>query len=325
MLAAIIWLIVFGISLTALVKGADWLLRSAERVGLASGLSPFVVGIIIVGAGTSFPELVSSVAAVWKGASEIVAANAIGSNVANILLVVGTSAVVGRRLVVEKDLINLDLPLLAISTVLFLGIVYDGYVSFIEALLLLAGYGIYLAYTISYKDQKDEDRLLPALESRRRKRRRSRRPKLVPRDFIMLVAGTTGLLLGAKYMIDAVVSLSEIFAIGAGAIAIIAVAIGTSLPELIVSLKAAHANKSELALGNIFGSNAFNMLVVVGLPGVLGRLELDEKTLTVGLPTMLLATFLFVVSGISRRIHIWEGGLYLLLYVLFTGKIFGLF
>lgn len=311
------------VSLVVLVKGADWLLQSAERIGLALGLSPFIVGVVIVGAGTSFPELISSMAAVLKDASEIVAANAVGSNIANILLVVGASAVVGRRLMVEKDLIDLDLPLLAISTVLFLGVVYDGRVSLIESLLLLVGYAIYLAYTITYKDQGDIDRL-PSRATRRGEGVR-KRPKLLTKDFGLLIVGIAGLVLGAKYMIDSVINLSVIFGIGAGAIAIIAVAIGTSLPELLVSVKAAYRKKSELALGNIFGSNAFNILVVVGLPGMLGKLTLDEKTLTIGVPTMLLATFLFVVSGISRKIHVWEGALYLLVYVLFTGKIFGIF
>lgn len=323
MLLALVWIVVFVVSLVALVKGADWLLQSAERIGLTLGLSPFIVGVVIVGAGTSFPELISSIAAVLKDASEIVVANAVGSNIANILLVVGASAVVGRRLAVEKDLIDLDLPMLAISTVLFLGVVYDGRVSLLEALLLLVGYGIYLAYTITFKDQDDMDRL-PSRASRRERGVRAR-PKLSAKDFGLLAVGIVGLVLGAKYMIDSVVALSEILGIGAGAIAIVAVAIGTSLPELLVSIKAAYQKKSELALGNIFGSNAFNILVVVGLPSLLGKLTLDEKTLTIGVPTMLLATFLFVVSGISRKIHVWEGALYLLVYVLFVGKIFNLF
>ena len=112
----IFWIIVFIISLAVLVKGADWLLGSAEKIGLAAGLSPVIVGVVIVGLGTSFPELISSLVAVFKGVTEIVAANAIGSNIANILLVVGISSVVGGRLAVTKNLIDLDLPLLAIST-----------------------------------------------------------------------------------------------------------------------------------------------------------------------------------------------------------------
>src|SRR3989344_1847947 len=112
----IFWIIIFIVSLGALVKGADWLIKSSEKIGLALGLSPFIVGVTIVGVGTSFPELISSFVATMKGVTDVVAANAVGSNIANILLIVGISAIVGRRLVVTKSLIDLDLPLLAIST-----------------------------------------------------------------------------------------------------------------------------------------------------------------------------------------------------------------
>lgn len=117
----VFWIVIFLASLVALVKGADWLLESSEKIGLSLGLSPFIIGVTIVGLGTSFPELISSLFAVFQGITEFVPANAIGSNIANILLVVGVSAVIGGRLVVTKSLIDLDLPLLAISTILFFG------------------------------------------------------------------------------------------------------------------------------------------------------------------------------------------------------------
>jgi cation:H+ antiporter len=110
-----------------------------------------------------------------------------------------------------------------------------------------------------------------------------------------------------------------------GVITITAVAIGTSLPELLVSIKAAMRRQSEIALGNIFGSNIFNVLAVVGLPGIFGTLVIDEKTLTIGLPMMVLTTILFVISGISRRIHVQEGSLYLIIYAIFLAKLFGIF
>jgi cation:H+ antiporter len=115
----VFWIAVFIVSLVALVKSADWLLASSEKIGLSIGLSPFIVGVTIVAFGTSFPELVSSFVAVFQGVSEIVAANAIGSNIANILLVAGIAAIVAKRLSVTKDLIDLDLPLIAISTAIF--------------------------------------------------------------------------------------------------------------------------------------------------------------------------------------------------------------
>ena len=149
---AIIWIIVFIVSLAVLVKSAGWLLSGAERIGLAIGLSPFIVGVTIVGLGTSLPELISSFIAVFEGVPEIVVANAVGSNIANILLVVGLSTVIGRRLVVTKNLIDLDLPLLAIGTTLMIGVAWDREVTFLESVILLITYGVYFAYTILHRD-----------------------------------------------------------------------------------------------------------------------------------------------------------------------------
>src|SRR3989344_4014270 len=329
----IFWIIVFIVSLGVLVKGADWLIASAEKIGLAFGLSPFIVGVTIVGVGTSFPELISSFMAVFKGVPDVVAANAIGSNIANILLVVGISAVIGKRLIVTKSLINLDLPLLAISTVLLLGVVWDKQITFGESVLMLVTYGIYLLYTVLHKDTEDTGEIaefLPARQEREKhiaahKKEEFTRPKLIAKDFVLLAIGILSLILGAKYLIDALVNLSAMLNIATGVIAITAVAVGTSLPELLVSAKAALQKKSEIALGNIFGSNVFNALVVIGLPGLFHVLPVDNQIFTIGVPTMALATLLFVISGISRRIHMWEGAFYLLVYVLFVAKLFNWF
>ncbi len=329
----IFWVVVFIVSLGVLVKGSDWLIASAEKIGLALGLSPFIVGVTIVGVGTSFPELISSFVAVFKDVPDVVAANAIGSNIANILLIVGICAVIGKRLIVTKSLIDLDLPLLAISTVLLLGIVWDKQITFGESILMLVTYGVYLLYTVLHKDTEDTGEVAEFLPSRQERRKHIAvhkkegfiRPELVAKDFILLVVGILGLVFGAKYLIDALVNLSAMLNIATGVIAITAVAVGTSLPELLVSAKAALQKKSEIALGNIFGSNVFNALVVIGLPGLFRVLPMDNQTYTIGVPAMALATLLFVISGISRRIHIWEGALYLSVYVLFVAKLFNWF
>jgi cation:H+ antiporter len=329
----IVWIIIFVVSLAVLVKGADWLIASAGKIGLALGLSPFIVGVTIVGLGTSLPELISSLVAVFKGVTDVVAANAIGSNIANILLVVGFSAVIGKQLLVTKSLIDLDLPLLAIATVLLLGVLWDQQITFGESLLMLIAYGTYLLYTVLHKDTEDANEISEVLRSRQErkkhisahKKEKFARPNVVVKDFILLIAGIIGLVLGAKYLIDALVNLSTMLNIATGVIAITAVAIGTSLPELVVSAKAAFHKKSEVALGNIFGSNVFNALVVVGLPGLFKTLTVDNQTFAIGIPVMALATLLFVISGISRRIHMWEGIFYLSVYVLFVAKLFNWF
>lgn len=308
----IIWILVFLASLVLLIKSADWLLHSSEKIGLAIGLSPFIVGVTIVALGTSLPELISSMVAVFQGVSEIVVANVVGSNIANILLVVGVSVVLGKRLTVSKDLIDLDLPLLALATSIFLIVAWDGEVGIIESIILLVTYGIYLLFTILYKEGSDNVEVID-------------KPKITAMDITLLFVGVIGLSIGAKYLVDSIINLSEILKIGAGVITITAVALGTSLPELIVSAKAALNSRSEVALGNVFGSNIFNVLAVVGIPGIFGNLNIDSETIFIGFPFLILATSLFIVSGISKRIHIQEGVLYLIIYLLFTVKLFGLF
>jgi cation:H+ antiporter len=328
-MSILFWSVIFVVSLFALIKGADWLIISAEKIGYSFGLSPFIVGVTIVGMGTSFPELFSSLVATLKGVTDVAVANSVGSNIANILLVVGFSAVFARQLIIKKNLIDLDLPLLAIGTGILLVVLWDKQVTLGESILMLATYGIYLLYTVLHKepislDDEDEGNIQTE-ESAKIIEDKIVRPKLVFKDFLLLVIGILGLVFGAKYLVDSLIVLSSFLNISTGLIAITAVAVGTSLPELLVSIKAALQKKSEVALGNIFGSNLFNALVVVGFSGLFRPLTVDNQTYLIGLPIMALATILFIFSGISRRIHIWEGAFYLSLYILFIAKLFNFF
>ncbi len=332
-MAVLFWIIIFIVSLAILVKSADWFVESSEKIGLALKISPFIIGVTIVAIGTSFPELISSIFAVLKGNSEIVTANIIGSNLANILLIIGFSAVVAGRLIVKRSLIDLDAPLLAVITFLFLFIMWDGKIVFGEGILLILAFLIYLFYTIF---QRREEEITPEIievlpsrvERRRKKMEKAGKIKGVEinfKVFLFLILGMGGLIIGAYYTIESVVKLSEILKISTSLIAITAVAIGTSLPELVVSIRAALKKKYEIALGNVFGSNVFNILLVGGIPALIHPLVVDKITFGIGLPFLFAATLLFVISGISRRIHIWEGLMYLLLYILFIIKLTGLF
>jgi cation:H+ antiporter len=310
--ALLIWIIVFVASMALLIKSSDWLLDSSEKIGLRAGMSPFLVGVTIVAFGTSFPELISSFFAIFNDASEIVVSNAIGSNIANILLVVGVAALVGKKLTVTKNLIDLDLPLIALSTTLFVIFAWSGTINIVESIILLFGYAIYLVSALMLKDGSD---MVEPIE----------RPEVTKKDIIILLIGVAGLALGAKYLIDSITNLSAILNIGQGVIALTAVAIGTSLPELLVSVKAALKGKAEIALGNVFGSNIFNIFVVVGLPGLFKELPITEPTLLIAMPFLIVSSLLFIFSGISKRIHIQEGAMYLLIYIVFIGKLFSLF
>jgi len=340
---AYVQILIFFSALGLLVKSSDWLLESSEKIGLKMGLSRFIVGALIVGFGTSLPELASSLAAVFQGETTIVAANAIGSNVANILLVVGVASVVASRLTMNKSLVELDLPMLVGSTALFVGVAWDRYVSVPEAWFLIIAYGVYFAYTIFHTEALEKQTLsgdvyrgalldkigaitgtfLGKKKEQGEEKDGDDEIQITSMDIAKLVMGVIGLAVGAQFLVSSVLFISETFGILPGVISLSAIALGTSLPELMVSIKAALRGHSDVAIGNIFGSNIFNILLVVGIPGAITALTLDEQTMF-ALVTMCVATFLFVVSGLSQRIYVWEGSLFLLMYALFMAKIFQL-
>lgn len=329
-MSPLFWIIVFLVSLAALVKGADWFLAGSERIGLSLGIAPFIIGVTIVAMGTSLPELISSLFAVFKGASDVVIANVVGSNIANIFLVVGVATILGKKLVISKDLLDLDLPLLLTTTALFAILVWDGRVTLAESIILLVAFVIHFLYTVTHREEvlSTDDIVLPEMEAKKKHGLELVHPgkkasKINRGDIVWAVIGVLGLVFGAQYLIESVIALSTIFNIGTGVIAVSAIALGTSLPELLVSGKAALQGKPEVAIGNIFGSNIFNMLIVVGIPGLFGELPANEATLSLALPTMVIATVLFILAAMSKRMYIWEGTFFLLLYIVFIGKLFG--
>ncbi len=326
------WIVIFILSLAFLVKGADWFVEGAECLGISFGVSPFIIGVTIVAIGTSFPEAAVSLEAALKGITEVAASTAVGSAIANIFLIVGLSSIVARRLIIQRSLIDLDAPLLATTTFLFLFIMWDKKITFWEGIILLLAFSVYVLYTVfqrgEEKDTPESSEVIPARVGRRRKKverkREKKEKKILSRkmSFILIILGVLGLVIGAEMNIRSLIKLSTIFRISPSFIAITAVAIGTSLPDMVVSIIASAKRKYEIALGNVFGSNIFLVLAVVGLPALFTPLYVDNITFYVGLPFLVVATFLFIISGISRRIHIWEGLMYLLLYVLFIYKLF---
>ncbi|MBU1130937.1 calcium/sodium antiporter [Patescibacteria group bacterium] len=326
-----LWIIIFCASLFILIKAADYFTESAEKIGLVLKISPFIVGVTIISIGTSLPELATSIIAVIRDQTEIVAANAIGSNIANILLIIGIAALVAGKLVVKRSLIDIDLPLLAAATALIAVILWDKQVTMGEGIVAILGYIVYAAYTI--KDDKEKRKRpegivpgedIPATREHRhhfRKKHRELNLKLI----FVLIFSIVFIYFGADWTIRSIVNIAELIGVSSSLIVMSAMAIGTSLPELVVSVGAARKGKFELALGNVFGSNIFNILMVIGIPSLFKTLKVDEATFAVGLPFVIGATILYIFSGISKKIHNWEGMMYLLIYVLFIAKLFGLF
>ncbi|MEX0917042.1 MAG: calcium/sodium antiporter [Candidatus Paceibacterota bacterium] len=315
------WILIFVVSFIVLLRGSSLLIRGAEKIGLAFGLPPFVIGVLIVGVGTSLPELASAVAAVAKGVTEVVTANAIGSNITNILLVGGILAVVGKRIEITKSLRSSELPLFVVSTALFLGVVFDGEVSFIEAILLVAAFVIYLLYSLAGKGGVSTVGKELGEEAKKETKKGKAIPS--PKAVGIFTLGLAGVFLGAKFLVDSLLEIASIFEISPALISLTALALGTSFPELFVSLRALFDKRPELAIGNIFGSNAFNILLAVGVPAMVTPLFLDSMTLFIGVPILAVASFIFLISGIAGRLNRWEGFMFLVLYVFFVLKLLG--
>jgi cation:H+ antiporter len=311
-------LLMFVIGLTALVKASDFFTDAAEKLGLAIGLPPFIVGVTIVSMGTSLPELLSSLFGIFQGASEVVASNVIGSNIANICLVVGTAAIISTKILrVMYNLISVDLPLFVGSAFLFALMALSGQ-EFTrgEALILVLGYIVYLFYILKSSDEEDSEKVenpRPAFSAAQ-----------FLRELLILVLSGIFIFLGAKYTIDSLIQISDRLNIGKDIIAVSAVGLGTSLPELMVTINAALKGKAELAVGNVIGSNIFNIFVVMGIPGLITSLPISGSILTHSVPTLLAASLLMFFIVQDNKITTWEGWLFILLYAWFMGTTFQL-
>ena len=292
-------------SLALLVKSSDWLVGAAEVLGLSLGVSPFVIGVTVVAIGTSLPELASSIAGVLAGEGAIVTGNVIGSNVANVCLVLGIAALVGRGIAMDTGVIDIDIPPLVVSAVALWAVTYDGQVVLAEAVILV---GLLIAFLVS------------AVRSRASEP--SARIRAAPQTYLWLALGAVGVYVGARYTVESVQAISAALGIGSGVIAMSAIALGTSLPEVLVSLAAARRGNAGLAVGNVIGSNVFNSLGVMGIPALLGPIEVAPET-AFSLYFMLGVTALLGVLAIAHNVSRWEGALLLGLYALFLVELFG--
>ncbi len=323
-----IWVLVviFVISLSSLVKGADFLLEGAERIGKYFKLPPFVIGALIVGIGTSLPELASSGFSVAKGVTDIVAANVIGSNIANILLVAGLSAIIGKVISTNKNLLKLEIPLLVISTSLFLFVAFDGMITFTESLVMLFSFFVYLVYLLNtdkYQTEEDKEEL-EEIAKEKMKTKEEVISKIGMKELGLLLAGAILLSAGANFLVDSVVAFSGKLNIATSVVSVLAIAVGTSLPEILVSVKAVLKGKTDLAFGNVFGSNVFNILMLTGILGLFSDLKVSKEMVSIGLPFLAITTLVFYVSATAKRIYIWEGLMFLAFYALFVLEVIGL-
>lgn len=296
---------IFVVSIVALLWASDRFVESAERIGLSWGISPFIIGVTIVAFGTSLPELATSIAAVLGGEPEIVVSNVVGSNITNIALVLGLSAVLVKSIDLENNLWFIDVPFLWGSAFLMYFLVSDGRFSIFEAVLCLAGIVLFLSYSL-----KDDNK--PAAEDR---------PSASWKDYLLLLVGAVIVSMAASWAISSITNISKILNIAPKVIALTAVALGTSLPEVAVSLSAARKGRASIAVGNALGSNVFNTFVVMGIPRFFGDLVIPGDILSTYLPLMVAMTILLGIMSNNRQISRTEGMVLLLFYIWYLGQI----
>jgi cation:H+ antiporter len=300
--------------LVLLVAGAEGLVRGASRIALAAGISPLVVGLTVVAFGTSSPEMAVSVAAVRGGVSDIAIGNVVGSNVFNILVVVGVCALV-LPLVISWRLVRLEVPLMIGISALLWVFVRDGELARWEAAILFAGAIGHTVWAIRASRKEGaaaQEASAPGAE-----------PPAVPSPWYVNVAyvigGLTLLVVGSNWMVDSAVEIAESFGLSELVIGLTVVAAGTSLPELATSVLATIKGERDIAVGNVVGSNIFNILGVLGLSGLVadGGLQASSFVRDVDVPVMILVAAICLPVFFSGRnlMHRYEGLGFVLAYV----------
>ncbi len=306
------------VSLAFLVKSADVFTNASERIGLYFGLSSFIVGATIVSIGSSLPELTTSLISVLSGGTEQLSFtidNVIGSNIANILLVGSVATIVVGTLRVKEKLISVDLPFFFVSTALFLLFVMDRMFTWQEGVISLILLVIFVIYTINNEASKEAD---PEDAQEKVK-------KIGVKECALVVGGAIGVYFSAKYTISNVLVLATMIpGVDSSLITMLVVALGTSLPEMVVSVRAAIKGKHAVALGNVFGSNTFNSLAVTGIPAFFGTLKVSDNAYYLGIPFLIVATLAFIFITHDDKIPKWEGYALIIIYLAFMGKLLGL-
>jgi cation:H+ antiporter len=312
-------LILFITGFVLLIKGADWLVSGASSVASRFGVSSLVIGLTIVAFGTSAPELVVNLIASWQGNTDIAIGNIVGSNIANILLILGISALI-YPLAVQKGTVWKEIPFallaIVILTIFANDMLIDGAgasaISRIDGLALLGLFIIFIYYVfgVAFKSSSNEEKVEEGSVAK----------YSTVRSTAMILGGFTGLVVGGKWIVDGAVTFAGGLGVSESLIGLTIVAVGTSLPELATSAVAAYKKNVDIAVGNVVGSNIFNVFWILGLSAIIKPLPFDnalnmDMFVAVG-ATLLLFLALFV--GRKHVIERWQGGLFVLVYIVYT-------
>lgn len=305
--------ILFIIGFVILILGANWLVNGSVSLGLRANLSPLVIGLTVVAFGTSLPELVINVFASLKGSSDLAIGNVLGSNIMNIFLILGISALI-MPLNVERISIYRDIPV-GLFAILFFGLIANGYfmgfdlvINRFDGFLLLALFALYLWFTLKKGKPMEVDLDIEKQE-----------PASWTKTLLLIFGGLLGLYFGGEWVSDGALEVARAFGISETAVGLTIVAAATSLPELVTAIVAAMKNKIEIVMGNVLGSNIINIFVVLGTSAVINPLVYQPR-LNVELGMVVaanLALVALIYLGKGLRLSRFEGAALIVIYSFF--------
>lgn len=308
-----IGLVVAGLAL--LIAGGEALVRGAGTLASRAGISPLIIGLVVVSAATSAPELAVTVGAVLGGEPDLAVGNVIGSNIANILLILGLSAVISP-LVIKRQLVRFDMPVMVGISVMFLVVSLDGRISVLDGILL---FSVLVIHTVISVLMGRKEVLAP--DTKPDNLPLNSKPVSLWLAILLLIIGIGLLVLGAQALVTGAVSIATALGVSSLVIGLTVVAIGTSLPELATSLIAIRRGETDMAVGNVVGSNIFNMGMVIGLPAIFfgEGIPVAAAAISIDLPLMLAASVALVPLAFTGFIVArWEGALFVVLYLAYT-------
>jgi cation:H+ antiporter len=303
------------LGLILLVAGGEILLRGAVGLATLLKMTPAVIGLTVVAAGTSVPELAVSAIAAWHGSADIAVGNVVGSNIFNIAFILGLSAML-RPLVISGNTIKLEYPVMALVTLLCVVVADDGHINRLDATLFLAVYACFTAYLVSLVRRQMNEREVQ--EFRNEVKEIAETAHRPPRRWVcisFIAAGIALLAFGAHATVSGAVQLARLLGMTERVIGLTIVAAGTGLPEVVTSIVSSFRGRDDVAIGNVIGSNLFNILVILGLSALIRPVSVDQQIIhsdcwwMLGV-TLLLFPLMFTGTRINRR----EGGLLLAVY-----------
>ena len=313
-------ILLFIAGLAALVVGSSLLVRGASKLALSFGISPLVVGLTIVAFGTSAPEVAVSVGAVLEGKPDIAIGNVVGSNIFNVLFILGLSALI-VPLVVNMQLIRQEVPIMIGASLLLLALGLDGKIDFVDGILLFA---LLIAYTtfLIVQSRRETQAAKTEMASDCPTVQAGAWDSKLPAQLLLIAAGLAALVFGSEWLVTASVTFAKAMGVSDLIIGLTIVAAGTSMPEVATSISAALKGERDIAVGNVVGSSTFNILGCVGLSGIVSGdlgLAMAPSLLAFDIWVMLaVALACLPVFMTGREIARWEGGVFLLYYVAYV-------